>query len=100
MTPTIRPERAGKLEQEVRTWLTHRDELLREAQGQFVVIQGDHILGTFHSEKEAFTQAHRRLGLGRFLVREIMPGEKVYYVSGSALGPVEKEDDVASPDDH
>ena len=98
MTPTIPPERAGTLEQEVRTWLAHKDRLLHEARGQFVVIQGDHILGTFQSEKEAFTQAHRHLGLGRFLVREIMPGEKVYYVSGSALEPMQKEGGVASPD--
>ena len=98
MTPTIQPEEAGKLEQETRTWLANKERLLQEAAGKFVVIKGDQIFGIFDRDSDAFTQAYHQLGRGPFLVRRIEPGEKVYYVGGSALGIGDQEEDIAPPE--
>jgi hypothetical protein len=47
MTPTIQPQRSGIFEQEVQTWLAHRDDLVHRAAGKFVVIKGDQIFRYF-----------------------------------------------------
>lgn len=85
MTPTIQPEQAGALEQEVRTWLQHRDELTRTEPGKFVVIKGARIFGIFDDRAEAYAQAYRQFGNVPFLLRPIQKQEEVYSVGGSAL---------------
>ena len=100
MTPTIQPEQAGVLEQETRTWLAHRDELVKTAPGKFVVIKGDRIFGVFGDKAEAYEQAYRQLGRGPFLLRPIQEEEEVYYVSGSALSELFMEEDNGADETH
>ena len=100
MTRTIQPEEAGVLEQEVRTWLAHRDELVRQAPGKFVVIKGTTIFGIFDDETEAYAQAYRHLGRVPFLLRPIQEEEEVYYVGGSALEWVFTEENDATHKTH
>ena len=94
MTRTIQPEQAGVLEQEVRTWLERREELVRQAPGKFVVIKDDKILGIFDKKNEAYDQAYRQLGRGPFLLWPIQMEEEVYYIGGSALSGLFMEENI------
>ena len=100
MTPTIPPERAGKLEQEVRTWLAHRDALVRQSPGKFVVIKGEQIFGIFDDQADAYAQAYRQFGNVPFLLRPIQREEEVYYIGGSAYEGAFLEEENAAPEPH
>jgi hypothetical protein len=95
MTLTIQPEEAGVLEQEVRTWLAHRDELIRQAPGKIVVIKGDSVFGLFNDEGEAYAQAYHHFGNVPLLIRPVQMGEKVYYIGGSAMASTTEEESLA-----
>lgn len=51
-------------------------DLLDRAEGQYVLIKGDELLGIFSSQKEAVKEGYRRLGNVPFLVKLIVDEEQ------------------------
>jgi hypothetical protein len=63
------------LSRELDTYASQREELLRTAEGRFVLIHGVDILGTYESKTDAIDEGYRRLGNVPFLVKQVVPVE-------------------------
>lgn len=60
------------LEQELHTYETNRETLLGSAEGKFVLIFKDEILGVFDTEFDAIRQGYKQLGNVPFLVKQVV----------------------------
>jgi len=60
------------LERELAYFEAHKSELLSTYQGQFALIYGDELLGTYTRFEEAFEAGVARLGNESFLVQPIV----------------------------
>jgi len=67
---------ANPLEKEFRYYLAHRDEIIREHQGEFVVIKDEKIIGVYPSEIEAIKATTKKHPLGTFLVQKAEVGSE------------------------
>jgi hypothetical protein len=67
---------ATVLDTELATYAEHRDELLRAAEGKYVLIRGHEVAGIFDEEMEAVAEGHRRFGMVPILVKEIVRVER------------------------
>jgi hypothetical protein len=65
------------LEQEWETFVQRRAELLSRARGQYAVIKGDVIAGTFADEDEALAHGYERFGPGPLLVIQVTEEDEV-----------------------
>lgn len=63
--------RVLELETELRYFSEHRGDLLKAAAGQFALVKGDTLIGTFNSETEAIRNGYETLGNVPFLVKKI-----------------------------
>jgi len=71
------------LDTEWETYKHHREELLGQAEGKYVLIRGDEIVGIFNSKGDAIAQGYERFGNVPFLVKEIVKVETPQnFVSG------------------
>jgi hypothetical protein len=66
MTATMEP-----LRQELQTYETHREQLLGEAQGKYVLIRSDAVVATYDTEQDAIKEGYRQFGNVPFLVKRI-----------------------------
>ncbi len=66
MTATMEP-----LRQELETYETHREQLLGEARGKYVLIRGHSIVATYDTEQDAINEGYRQFGNVPFLVKRI-----------------------------
>lgn len=66
MTATMEP-----LRQELETYEAHREQLLGEARGKYVLIHGDSIASTYDTEQDAIKEGYRQFGNVPFLVKRI-----------------------------
>lgn len=62
---------------ELATWEHHRDDLVRQAEGQWVLIYQSDVLGIFANERDAVSAGYRQLGLVPFLVQKIAEVDEV-----------------------
>ena len=60
------------LDPELKTFERHRDELLGKAEGQFVLIHRDQIVGIFDTQNDAIQHGYRALGNTPFLVKQVL----------------------------
>jgi hypothetical protein len=68
------------LAEEIATYCNSLPTLLREQPGQFVLIKGTEIVGTFPDRSAALRAGYRRFGIVPFLVRQIAEPEPVVYL--------------------
>jgi len=61
--------------QEMETYQAHRDELLAEHEGQFVLIKADQVLGIFATQQDAIREGYHLLGRVPFMVRRVSRGD-------------------------
>jgi len=61
----------AELETELRYFSEHRRELLQQAPGEFALVKGEALIGTFDSEIAAIRHGYRTLGNVPFLVKQI-----------------------------
>lgn len=67
------------LEEELRFFEQHLDEWLPIYRGQFVVIKGEELLGSFSTADEALTAGAAKYGTEAFLIRAVEPqGPAIY----------------------
>jgi len=60
------------LAEETRTFSKHKESLLANSKGKFVLIKGDEVVDTFESEVDAIAQGHKAYGNVPFLVKRIV----------------------------
>lgn len=71
------------LETELRTYEQHREHLLGTAEGKFVLIRNDEIVGVYDSKMDAIAQGYQKFGNVPFLVKQILKVETPQtFVSG------------------
>ena len=63
------------LEKEYQYFLKHKDALLKEHEGKFIVIVGTEVVGSYLSREEALKEASSKHGIGTFLIQKISRGE-------------------------
>lgn len=63
------------LDQELETYERHRERLLQDSEGKYVLIYRDDVITVFESKNDAITEGYRRLGNVPFLVKEIVQVE-------------------------
>jgi hypothetical protein len=61
----------AELSREQEVYEAHREQLLGEALGKFVLIRGDEIIATYDTERDAINEGYRRFGNVPFLVRRV-----------------------------
>lgn len=66
---------AEMLKKELETYEREREALLGTAEGKFVLIHGDEVLGTFDTQQDAIGQGYALLGNVPFLVKQIVQVE-------------------------
>ena len=66
----------------------HREELLREYPGKFVLIKGQEVIGAFDTIQEALAAGAQQFGLSEFLVRRTDEKRGICYFHGYARAGV------------
>jgi hypothetical protein len=70
------PEPKNALDAELRTYETHKDELLQRCEKKYVLIHGDTIAGVYDTKLDAVAAGHQQFGTGPFLVKKVERVEK------------------------
>ncbi len=60
------------LSKEIETYEKHKNELLKEHRGEYVLIKGDQIINIFESQKDAIKIGIEKFGNSPFLVKKIL----------------------------
>lgn len=74
------------LERELQYFERHKEELLSRYEGQFVLIEGENLVGNYASLKEAYEAGVTRFGRGPFLVKQVVAGEETVHIPALVLG--------------
>ena len=74
------------LVQELEIYAQEQEKLLSTAQGKFVLIYQDKVLGTFEAQRDAIVQGYERLGNVPFLVKQVVQVEPVQNFVSNLLG--------------
>ena len=77
---------ATLLDAELQTYERNRESLLGSAQGKFVLIKGDQIVGVYESKMDAINQGYRQLGHVPFLVKQVLKIETPLNLMSNLLG--------------
>lgn len=78
-----------ELEKELAYFKKHKKELLENYEGQFVLIRGKELVGSFTTEQEAYEEGVKRFGNEAFLIKEVTAGEEeTAYFPALTLGLV------------
>ncbi len=59
------------LRQELETYEAHREQLLGDARGKYVLIRGDSVIATYDTEQDAINEGYRQFGNVPFFVKRI-----------------------------
>jgi hypothetical protein len=59
------------LEKELDTFEANKERLLATAEGQYALISGDQVIGTYSSDEDAISEGYRRFLDKPFLVKRI-----------------------------
>ncbi len=76
------------LDEEIRYFEAHREELLEHYRGQFAVVKGECLLGTFTTFAEAFNSGVAELGNEPFLVKEVTEEDELAAFPALSVGIV------------
>ena len=63
------------LEKEMETFEAKKKELLARAEGMFVLVKGEIIIGVFESQGDALREGYKLFGKEAFLVKQILAVE-------------------------
>lgn len=68
----------SNLKKEFTYYLEHRDELVKQHKGKFIVIKNCQVIGVYDSEMESLTETSKHHDLGSFLIQKCEPGTNSY----------------------
>ena len=74
------------LDTELRTYEQHREHLLGTAEGKFVLIRNEEIVGVYDSKMDAIAQGYQKFGNVPFLVKQILKVEAPLDFLSNLLG--------------
>lgn len=57
------------LEQELKYYINHRDELIKKFKGKHIVIKNGNVIGSYNSITEAYLETVKQHELGTFLIQ-------------------------------
>lgn len=77
---------AQVLDVELKTYEQHRDHLLGTAEGKFVLIRNDQVVGAYDSKMDAIAQGYQQFGNVPFLVKQILKIEVPQNFISNLLG--------------
>ena len=66
------------LDKEFQYYLDHQKELVEQYDGQFIVIVGHEVVGSYSSQREAYDNTITKHEEGTFLIQLCSPGEDSY----------------------
>ncbi len=72
---------AMELKEEMETYKAHQNELVLESEGRYALIKGGAIKGPYDSYDEALDAGYDAFGPVPFLVKKIVKGEPIHYIS-------------------
>ena len=76
------------LEEEVKFYESKKKELLQYYKGQFALIKGSKLLGTFTTQQEAFQAGVKAVGNQAFLIKEVKETEDVLQYPALVVGMI------------
>ncbi len=77
---------AAILDDELKTYEQQRDSLLGSAEGKFVLIWKDQVVGIYDSKMDAIAEGYQRFGNVPFLVKQIVRIETPQNFTSNLLG--------------
>lgn len=60
------------LQKEIETFKAKKNEVLAQAEGKFVLIKGEKVIGLFESQGDALQEGYKQFGKGPFLVKQVL----------------------------
>lgn len=66
---------------ELQYFIDHQDALVAQFPGQVLAIQGQQILGAYHTALEAYLETQKTHPLGTFMLQPCEPGHEAYTVT-------------------
>lgn len=60
------------LDRELQTFDRERDRLLASAEGKYVLVRGDEVVGVYDTKMDAVTEGYRRFGNVPFLAKQLV----------------------------
>ena len=63
------------LEREIAYFNSIKPKLLESQRGQFALVKGEELIGTFTKDQEAYEAGVKRFGKQAFLIKQILPEE-------------------------
>jgi predicted ferric reductase len=76
------------LEIELEFFTQHKDEWLRYYKGQFALVKGEELIGTFTTRTEAFSAGIGRLGNVPFLIKVVSEEEETVQFPALTVGMI------------
>lgn len=74
------------LDTELKTYDQHREHLLGTAEGKFVLIRNDRVVGVYDSKMDAIAEGYRQFGNVPFLVKQVVKVETPQNFISNLLG--------------
>lgn len=74
------------LDTELKTYDQHREHLLGTAEGKFVLIRNDKVVGVYDSKMDAIAEGYRQFGNVPFLVKQVVKVETPQNFISNLLG--------------
>ena len=74
------------LDTELKTYEKNRDQLLGAAEGKFVLIQNNQVVGIYDSKMDAIAMGYQQFGNVPFLVKQIVKVETPQNFTSNLLG--------------
>lgn len=66
------------LDKEFNFYINNQDELLKKYNGEYIVIIGEEVIGSFKSQLEAYNETAKEHKVGTFLIQHCLPGKDSY----------------------
>jgi len=76
------------LKTELRFYNDQKEELLKHYKGQFALIKGKKLIGTYTTWEEAFNDGVQKLGNVPFLIREVQEKDEVVQFPALLVGAI------------
>lgn len=66
------------LEREFQYYLTNQNELVKQYEGKYLVIQGEAVTDVYDNKDEAYFESEKKYGLGAFLIQYCTRGNMFF----------------------
>lgn len=71
----------ARFEQELKYFIEHQNELVREHRGKTLVLRGEKVEGVYDSPLDALIEAEKQWPIGTFMLQPCVPGPEAYTVT-------------------